>query len=457
MSNKIYKRLRSIIGVRNGEQTHPKTGKSFFCGLGSISGIGFRMGCVPSFRRGMCGLLISTLTQIPLVLLASPGDVMDYDCEIQGELQWTDYSLQGATNMVQREVFTVYIRGEDWLIHSRPSPSEAKDSPWLYSESGIDHTNVYTVSVANTNFDQSRRKEAALARIDKSIASAKTADEAETLRKLRQHVVETLEAAPITPREGPGIAKATGVVQGCSYPDSGFGSHSALIWLAYCSHDHIRSQTRNSLPYVWKQGPDLAKPEDVIQSKTSLSDARPNLPTKVDFYNKGFGFALRGSNAVIEPLLPPFNDGYANAVYEALAWTNVDGFSVPKSFALTVWAPKPDGRVPSDLRMFAQAAGKTTLVRFPCSRTNFVPALPVTTCISDERSGLQYLVQAGQWPMTTNESQLRSYDRAVIGAIRKKEKLRSTIIIAGCVLALMIPLVPILLYGSEWVRGRASS
>jgi hypothetical protein len=374
----------------------------------------------------------------------SQAKLPEYDCEIQGNLEWIDYTFQGSESDRLREFFTVWIQGSEWLIRTGPIPEGAAGTMAAYHETGLFDNATYSVTLLNTNEDKQVSRRSMLKQIDQIIASSPP-DHAAKLKPTKEQMLHQIEADESKARSRP-VNNAVAQVEPLPYPDASVAGHTALIWMAFCSHASVVRGMSETVPQVWPyEHPLQTVAESGLPGFIAESEKSPFLPTRIVFVNPGLRFEMSGTNLTRVPLGAPFSHGYTNAEYQVDSFTNVQGLVLPLSFSLVVFAPKAQGETAADLRTIIRCTGRTVAVRIPCGRESFLPILPATTAIMDRRTHSQYFAPSGPWPITTNLHQLSSFDRKLLATIELHRNRRRFIAISGLALVLSFPLLVILL------------
>src|SRR5262249_45195228 len=114
----------------------------------------------------------------------------------------------------------------------------------------------------------------------------------------------------------------------------------------------------------------------------------------------------------------PYDTGFTNSIFEASAFTNLDGVEVPTRFALTTFRPKPGGTRAEELVPVSQVEGHLTNVTRSVSDLSFKPELPTGLVnFEDNRFirrvpffGTVSYLSTGGWLTTNQVMQLPEYD-----------------------------------------------
>jgi hypothetical protein len=194
--------------------------------------------------------------------------------------------------------------------------------------------------------------------------------------------------------------KKTGVNNAIAWIYKGPVLHSdvshiiAPVWFAYASSRYLAALTNSELEPVI-MAPlstgvyDLAVPFKQ-HAEITLSASLPNLPMRVVFFEDGF---LRDEMLrAPRKRKPPYDKGFTNAVYSAVNFTNVGGYSLPTTATLRIYAPKDDQFAPNglgtthhDVMLHSQYQIALTRATPQTSLEEFQPKLLPTSVVTDAR------------------------------------------------------------------------
>jgi hypothetical protein len=83
---------------------------------------------------------------------------------------------------------------------------------------------------------------------------------------------------------------------------------------------------------------------------------------------------------------PPYDKGFSNSVFQATAFTNVYGVSIPTEFSMVTFRRLDGATSSNELRVHYQFQGTLTNVKQSVSVTEFVPRFPDgPTSVTDRR------------------------------------------------------------------------
>jgi len=123
-------------------------------------------------------------------------------------------------------------------------------------------------------------------------------------------------------------------------PDAEYATGAAAVWLAFASGAHLRALTTNRLVPLWNlDAPALRAMAFTVPGKWSLAKSAPGLPLSAEFYDDGRVHYVRDGERLSEPQPPPFDQGYLRASFRAFTFTNVGGWSIPRSFTYEEFRP----------------------------------------------------------------------------------------------------------------------
>jgi len=128
------------------------------------------------------------------------------------------------------------------------------------------------------------------------------------------------------------------------------GTRAQFIWLAMASSRFFAGRTNEQMLPIWSpEDPQIRRQPFSMLTFVETIRESPALPAKVSFINDGF---YRSYNPVkkaldVEPLSPPYDKGYTNAIYQVLAVTNTSTQTLPAHFVFAVYSsPIGAGEVP---------------------------------------------------------------------------------------------------------------
>jgi hypothetical protein len=166
------------------------------------------------------------------------------------------------------------------------------------------------------------------------------------------------------------------------------GSHAQYLWFAYASHKYFAGLTDPLMPPIWSpEDPELRRQPFDIATFPVLSQREPQLPMFVSFVNDGYYRSYNPASKSLDviPLQPPYDQGYTNAVYQALSVTNLNNLELPGNFVFAVYStPLGSSRVPFE-RVILR--GTTTSVHDSAPSASTLPELSGVASVADYRLG----------------------------------------------------------------------
>jgi hypothetical protein len=163
---------------------------------------------------------------------------------------------------------------------------------------------------------------------------------------------------------------------------------SSPIWLAYCSHCYLeKSKGSSRLRQIWEFDDSALeyKPDFTLPATWKVSKGIPHLPEYVAYFNDGQYYAEDNGQSVVQPLEPPFQDGFTNGLLTVLTTTNIYGLQLPAHFQFRRFAPKPAAKTSTDIAVITLIEGRAETFTTNLEQTAFPPALPDITSIRDYR------------------------------------------------------------------------
>ena len=200
---------------------------------------------------------------------------------------------------------------------------------------------------------------------------------------------------------------------------------AGAIWIAFASACYFESHAAEQLYEV--------PFSDYISSDTVLAGQRPiverakmlpfrsspHLPRSLAYYTE----KLAEQYSVTVPL--GLARAFTNVVYEAIAYTNVDGFKFPTGAILSIFRPNPrqTGAIIPQLCLKFQMS--ITNVALGTSLESFRPQLPGNTVVNEQRfnkgtgASFEYFT-SNRWPSTAELRASEAYRGAMAAAMANK-------------------------------------
>jgi len=165
-----------------------------------------------------------------------------------------------------------------------------------------------------------------------------------------------------------------------------------LPWAAYASGAVLGDAGSGQLPALVFMGPGWDQSARTRLSAVWVKSAgSSDFPERiVEYANREvFSFTQGLRTRYGRPPIPQlYADGYTNAIYETLAWTNLGGIRLPLRFCFTKFAPKASGKHKDDLEVELTYEGHATSFAIPGGDPILMPKrLPDFTRVFDYRHG----------------------------------------------------------------------
>lgn len=389
------------------------------------------------------GALMTWLKVLVGMALLSGADAIEatnnqLNCSVEGEIVSSDFSMEGTFIREEKQSFRVWLQDDLWFIRISPAKSLRDLSYIDYTDIGTDGLDLYRLSVFNPNFDADAATKVALKNLDELITRVRGNGEDPTQYEAqKRHFIKFPIKKPDLQRSQ---NQALTVARPQPFVQYEYNEASAVVWLAYCSRSYLNENRTGKLPQVWRYDVyNQSGITNILPAILTRSVGFPYLPQQVVYANDGAEYELtNGVSLIRRRLLPPFENGYTNALYQVITFTNINGITLPTEFIIDSFRRRPGARKSSDLWINTRQQGKLSLVIFPCGRTNFLPVSPVPTLVDDFRSGrgrLQYLSPRGQMLTTTNQDKLIAFERDIhmdLAATRKKKRTIFAILVGAC-------------------------
>jgi len=340
------------------------------------------------------------------------------DFEITGYLRHTEFGIDGKERKKEKHLFKLWMKDDFWLIQMTPSQESVEGSLASSVELGTDGEKTYRLLSYNTNFDSSLPIRQALADLDtyQAIARSLNEEQLETLRAQRDVLLKHLKSVKVGV-DAKSLNKAVGFVFPFKFPNYYPEDYSSLVWFVYCSHGIQTNEERVKTPLFFHSGnPNLQAKDKLTQAAIVWTKTSPRLPEIATFQHEGYRWTHSPTGYVAETLPSPWNNGYTNAIYNVLSFTNSVGVSFPSRFSFKAYRIWNDLNGAVSLTPFDSYEGFTESIKTPCSISEFVPLIPTETLIENEDK-VHYLAKPGTWLRTTNVALLKEHQRQILGAI----------------------------------------
>jgi hypothetical protein len=192
------------------------------------------------------------------------------------------------------------------------------------------------------------------------------------------------------------------------------------VWFAYASQPYLDTARPGWLSPIVEPGDSGAPDEALVrmgyEQKAQLTRraAPPGVPERAVFFNDGSVRNMRGLAA----RRAPFNQGFTNAIFQALAFTNLAGMEIPTHFTVSNFLPKADGTNANDVLCIYEWDVHLTNLLSTISVTRFKPESPKgVDFIQDYRFSagnlyipmVRYYLTNSDWPATRQVKLLPAY------------------------------------------------
>jgi hypothetical protein len=121
----------------------------------------------------------------------------------------------------------------------------------------------------------------------------------------------------------------------------------------------LQESPEDKLPPIW-----LVDEEEFFSGRYRLPAVwtrfahAPGFLENLTYYCDGLDYPFHGMPKEPMPLAPPYDAGYTQAIYHVSETLSEDGLRLPKTFSLSLFAPKASGRNTNDLRCLARWSGR---------------------------------------------------------------------------------------------------
>jgi hypothetical protein len=177
------------------------------------------------------------------------------------------------------------------------------------------------------------------------------------------------------------LNEAMMIINPDAVPEYGYG-YIAPVWLAYASSRYLSEVHQRKLTPILSMGQGFREYGGKVRAERRMNPEFPFLPRAFVDYRDGKEYGLSGSRLVSRPLPKPFGQETTNAVYEALTWTNANGFTIPLSFRLTRYYPRSEH--PESLSLAETYEGCATQI-LSTAEELANPVIPAATLVTEHR------------------------------------------------------------------------
>lgn len=145
------------------------------------------------------------------------------------------------------------------------------------------------------------------------------------------------------------------------------GTRAQFVWLALASQNYFATARSHLLPIWFPEDPKTRRQPFEMQIYYDVLDRAPHLLSRLVFLSDGFYRSYNPARRSVDvlQLVPPFDRGFTNAVYQVLALTNNSGHVLPKEFLFVAYSsPVGLGEIPFERLMVHGTVDETSdLVR----------------------------------------------------------------------------------------------
>lgn len=260
--------------------------------------------------------------------------------EVKGEISYVDY-LQNTNRHYLTVSFTIAVDSPKWFIHGE------SQNGYDYQEASYDGENLYYLA----NFASDIEKQRA--------GGKRMADNIGTCWAFKGEILHTELAHKFTP-----------------------------IWLAYASGAYFQSRSNALVEPAITYGVSSWEYEYSDRFKQrgvwTLQSDWPHLPSEVIYFEDGMR-RVRGYPQLARPCQAPYDNGYTNAIYQVLRFTNVNGLVLPALARLDTYVPMDKGTSSNDLKHISTYEISLHSVRSTGFTASFKPAMAGVFSVSDLR------------------------------------------------------------------------
>ena len=181
-------------------------------------------------------------------------------------------------------------------------------------------------------------------------------------------------------------------VESNSIPTGFLDRSPGYLWLMLASGYYLDRVATNRLPPLYaevcrtKYDNDLTLP--VLLTR---HEAPPRLPERIVYLNDGCWHVTdRQNKPVSYRMNPPFRDGFTNAIFEALDFTNAGRFYLPTRLSMTEFVLETKGGRQTNLTVGSHFEAAVRVVRTNLTIKGFLPELWTRTVFIDRRQAVMH-------------------------------------------------------------------
>ena len=165
------------------------------------------------------------------------------------------------------------------------------------------------------------------------------------------------------------------------------GSQMGPIWLMFASGEYFKSLTNNLVEPAVVLGlyiPSLSVTRQIRpRALWHLQEDPPNFPVEVSYFDDGTIYLPPPRKPIKR--LPPYENGFTNAIFKVINFTNVGGLQIPNVGVLETFHPRDGLTGTGELYCASRYEISVKSVKLGLPPTVFRPEFPGVTAISDVR------------------------------------------------------------------------
>ena len=316
---------------------------------------------------------MKTLCLLFAILFAfHTGKTVAQEFTAQGEVSYTVYNAKNEIWDQVHKRFLIERNGVKWLIRTRDlNANESPNSIDLYQEAGCDSTNIFWVTVQDTN------------KISKGV-----------------------------------FTSVLGTVTGGIVPI--FDENVTLIspiWLAYASLPYFKDVRDGKVKHVEHVSDEIFEKE-TVQAEWQISSNASEFIQSATYHDNGMTIEhmLNGETKTV-PWPKPFDQGFISAQFTTGGYTNIGSLSIPTEFTLSINEPRY--RPTNGLRVVVSIQGNLTSFSSNIDNQTIYPTIIGKALVSDKRfpqmKNFNYELERGEQWLQVGDPKLKKimnyYDR----------------------------------------------
>jgi hypothetical protein len=261
------------------------------------------------------------------------------DLHVEGTNVYTGFATNGTTLVTMSWQFILDVSQDKWVVHTVPlTVPPSRRERWR--EDAGDGTNIYSLMVSGPSTNVPTRSR---------IPAPQNKSDSGTGRVWQ-------EAVP--------------------FPELG---QAAPVWFAYVKA--ASQQAPGKFKPLWYTDLEIFySPRLCLKAFIQTNTASPYLPQQAWFIAPGKEFDYQFGKVLA---FPAEVQNYTNAIYTASNFVTVGPLTVPRSFALDVYAPGGSG--PAAFYRYLRYAGTASVISPEVTRKELLPPVTVQTYVNDFR------------------------------------------------------------------------